>query len=258
MLFAVSSDKGSPGATTTALALAAAWPTPATVVEADPYGGDLVIRLCTSRGDALPETPTVLTLATAARTRSEPLLARYAQRLNDHVSVVPGHLVAEQALGVTDWQPLGDALAVEPRPVLADLGRLHSGSPVLPIAAAAVVVLVVARADPASVIRLRERLSRLVPALAARRTAPVRVWPVLVTQARHGHRDVEDLHRLLAETAAGPLIEGIGHVAIDPDAVVRLEAGEHPNGWLARSNLMRTARAVATDLAALNQVVVVR
>ena len=121
-------------------------------------------------GEALPETPTVLTLATAARTSSERLLERYAIKVNDNVNVVPGHLVAEQASGVTDWQPLGDALAVEPTPVLVDLGRLHSGSPVLPVAAAAVAVVVVSRADPASVIRLRERLSRLVPALAARRT----------------------------------------------------------------------------------------
>ena len=256
MLVAVCSDKGSPGATTTALALAAAWPTPATLVEADPYGGDLAIRLRTGSGETLPETPTVLTLATAARTGRERLLVRYAMKVNDNVSVVPGHLVAEQASGVTDWQPLGDALAVEPTPVLVDLGRLHSGSPVLPVAAAAVAVVVVSRADAASVIRLRERLSRLVPALAARRTAPVRVWPVLVTKARQGERDVEDLHRLLSDTAAGPLIQGIGHLALDPDAVARLEAGENPGAWLARSNLMRTARAVAADLAALNQRVV--
>ena len=81
---------------------------------------------------------------------------------------------------------------------------------------------------------------------------------MLVTRARHGHRDVEDLDRLLGDTAAGPLIEGIGHVALDPDAVARLQAAENPRAWLARSNLMRTARVVAADLAALNQRVVLR
>ncbi len=68
MLVALCSDKGSPGTTTTALALAAGWPTPAVVIEADPYGGDLGLRLRTETGCVLPETPTVLTLATAART----------------------------------------------------------------------------------------------------------------------------------------------------------------------------------------------
>ena len=96
MLVALCSDKGSPGTTITALALASAWPEPAVVVEADAYGGDLAIRLRTQAGDALPEAPTVLTLATAARTaRDSDVVTRYTQRINDQVAVVPGHLLAE-------------------------------------------------------------------------------------------------------------------------------------------------------------------
>ena len=66
MFVALCGDKGSPGVTTTALALASAWAGHAVVVEADPAGGDLAIRLH-PEGSALPETPTVLSVATAAR-----------------------------------------------------------------------------------------------------------------------------------------------------------------------------------------------
>ena len=59
MLFAICCDRGAPGATTTALALAAARGKPAVVVEADPYGGSLALRLRPG-GKALPATPTVL------------------------------------------------------------------------------------------------------------------------------------------------------------------------------------------------------
>jgi MinD-like ATPase involved in chromosome partitioning or flagellar assembly len=251
MLVAVCSDKGSPGATTTALALAAAWREPAVMVEADPYGGDLAVRMRTDAGTVLAETPTVLTAAAAARTRRDGALAtEYAQRVNGQLSVLPGHLVAEQTAGISDWTPLATSLACSSRPVVVDLGRLHAGSPVLPVAAAADVLVIVARAETGAVIRLRERLSRLVPALAARRTSRVRLFPVLVTRERHGQRDLLDLRRVLEGTDAGPLVAGMGCMAWDRSAVARLEAGEYPGGLLARTGLMRTARRTAADLTA--------
>lgn len=254
MLLAVCSDKGSPGATTTALVLASAWPSPAVLVEADPYGGDLAIRLRSKSGAALPEAPTVLTVATTARTSNSPaLVSRYAQHLNDQVSVVSGHLVAEQATGVADWGPFAAALAASPAPVIADLGRLHAASPVLSLAARADAVLVVARPDAASVIRLRERLNRLVPALAAHRGSAPRMFPLLVSARRHGPADVADLQRILAETSAGPLIAGAGFIANDPGAVARLERGESPTGRLVRTSLLRTSHVVAQTLSNLLQ-----
>lgn len=252
MLIAVCSDKGSPGATTTALSLASVWSSPAVLVEADPYGGDLAVRLRTKSGAALPEAPTVLTVATAARTSgSSALVARYAQHVNDQLSVVPGHLVAEQLSGVPDWEPFAATLAGSTAPVIADLGRLHATSPLMPVAARADAVLVVARPDAGSVIRIRERLRRLVPALAAHRGSPPRMFPVLVSPNRHGAADVGDLHRILADTVAGPLIVGAGFVAVDPGALRRLEAGENPAGRLARTPLLRTARTVAAAVADL-------
>lgn len=55
MLFAVCADRGAPGVTTAALALAAARGLPALVVEADPYGGDLALRLRPGRSGAAAE-----------------------------------------------------------------------------------------------------------------------------------------------------------------------------------------------------------
>lgn len=252
MYVAVCSDKGSPGATTTTLALASAWQVPATVVEADPYGGDVAVRMRTEAGAVLPETPTVLTLATAARTGPDSaLVARYARTINEQLSIVPGHLIAEQASGVPDWEPLASSLAISRTPVFADLGRLHSASPVLPLAATADVLVVTGRADASSVIRLRERLCRLVPALAAKRGSPPRLFPVLIARDRHGQSHVEDLRRVLDETPAGPLVVGSGYIALDAGAVTRLEAGEFPGGWLARTALLRSARRTAAELAGL-------
>jgi hypothetical protein len=154
--------------------------------------------------------------------------------------------------GVADWEPLAEALSASSSPVVVDLGRLHSSSPLLPVAARADLVVVVARPDAGSVIRLRERLNRLVPALAARRDAAPRLFPVLVSLSRHGTADVADIRRILGDTSAGPLVAGVGYLAYDPAAARRLESGETPTGRLARTPLMRTARALAHQLADLN------
>ena len=103
MLLAVCSDRGAPGATTVALALAAARGLPSVVVEADPYGGDLAVR-CRIDGNPLPPTPTVLGLGTgmpaAPTSEGEPrrldLWRDSSHRLSALVRVVPGFLTAEQ------------------------------------------------------------------------------------------------------------------------------------------------------------------
>jgi hypothetical protein len=256
MLVALCSDKGSPGTTTTALALASGWPAPSVLIEADPYGGDVGLRLRTETGTVLPETPTVLTLATAARTSTGPgVVARYAQRVNAQVSVVPGHLVAEQAAGILDWQPLAIALHDERSAVFVDVGRLHARSALLPVVAAADLVAVVGRSETGAMIRLRERLTKLAPAVASARQAPPRLFPILVGLDRHRSGDVADLRRLLEETPAAPLVAGVGHLAFDLAGVARLMAGHDPAGRLARTALMRSARRLTAALAQLLEAV---
>jgi MinD-like ATPase involved in chromosome partitioning or flagellar assembly len=252
MLIGLCSDKASPGATTTALTLASAWPDSAIVVEADPDGGDLAIRLRTTDGAALPGAPTVLTVAAASRTSATAdLVGRYAHTFTSGVSVIAGHLVAEQSAGVAEWDSFGAALAASESPVFLDLGRLHGRSPLMPIAAMADVLVVVARPDTGSVIRLRERLARLTPELASRRGSPPCFFPILVSAHRHGDADVGDLRRILAESPARPFLAGVGFLAFDPRAVRRLEMGEDPASQLARTPLLHTARGVVVELVRL-------
>lgn len=260
-MIAVAADKGSPGATVTALALASAWPQPATVVEADPWGADLPLRV--RRGaEVLADRETVLSLATAATSTrdtdgrapssSPHLVDRYAQDLSDQVRIVPGPVAAERAAAVPNWSALARALDASNHLVFADLGRLHVSSPSLPVAAAADVVVVVCRGEVESVVRLRERLTALVPALAdARGSAPV-VMPVVVSSRRHGLGDAADVQRALAEAPTAPFIAGVGWLAWDPGAVAALYRGDEPAGrGLARTALMKSARDVVAVLADL-------
>jgi hypothetical protein len=248
MFVALGGDKGSQGVTTAALALASAWPMPATVVEANPAGGDLAIRLH-PQGAALPETPTVLSVVTASRSaRDQDPVGTHAHVLNSTTTVVPGAALAEQMSNIGDWSPLADALGRTQTRTFADVGHLHAAAPVLAVAARAAVVVVVSRPDMSSVVRLRERLCRLATDLAQLGGRAPRLFPLLISTTRHGEADVADLRAILTETSVKPFLVDVGFLAHDPGAVRRLEAGEEPAGRLSRTDLLRTAREVTTRL----------
>jgi hypothetical protein len=246
MLVAVAGEKGSPGATTTAVALAASWPGPAVVVEADPAGGDLALRLRLPSGEALPPTPTVLTLAAAARSHPEDsqLVVRHASGMSDQMGVIPGPLMSEQLASIAgSWDSLAAALACSQLDVIVDVGRLSTGSPAMPIAGAADVVVVVGRPTESGGLRMRERVKALGPALSARRGRPAMVWPVVVAPARHAEDYAADLELLLGAAGIRPV--GVGHITHDAAAAGRLEAGENPTGRLLRTSLLRSAKELA-------------
>lgn len=94
MLLCLASVKGSPGVTTTALALAARWPGSwrRVLIEADPAGGDLAARY------GLALTPGLVSLAAAARHSIDPdLVFEHAQQLPGGLLVVAGPVRADQA-----------------------------------------------------------------------------------------------------------------------------------------------------------------
>lgn len=251
MLITLCCDKGSPGVTTAALALATAWPEPTVVVEADPAGGDLGIRLHPG-GSALPETPTVLSLTAAARTKVDgELLAGHVHRLNGGVSVVPGAVRREQMTKL-DTHALASALCqVRGKTVVADIGQLDTHGSMFELAARSRAVVVVARPEMTSIVRLRERLTRLGADLASARGAPPLLFALLISNPRHGSGHIADLRALVAETPAKPFMAGFGFLAHDEGAVRLLDAGAEPSGRLARTQLLRTARHVAADLTSL-------
>jgi MinD-like ATPase involved in chromosome partitioning or flagellar assembly len=251
MLIAVCCDRGAPGSTTTALALGSAFPEQSIVVEADPYGGDLALRCRVPGGGVLPETPTVLTVAVAARTsKGSDLVSNYAHPFTEFTRLIPGHMAAEQAGGLSDWSPLAKALHSSLTHIVADLGRIHANSPSLPIAAAADVLVVVARADMGSVVHLRDRLNRLVPAVAEVRGRPPVLVPVVVAPRRTGPQHAAEIRELLADTAAGPVTSDVGWIAWDPAGVERLEQGESGGRGLDRTPLMRSAAGVVEQIVA--------
>jgi hypothetical protein len=249
MLIAVCCDGGAPGSTTTALALGVASPEPTIVVESDPYGGDLALRCTGSGGKVFPTLPTVLTLVTEARSSIDPgLVAGKAQEFTGSTRIVPGHLSAEQAVGVKSWAPLAQALKASASRTVVDLGRIHSGSPTLPVAAAADVLVSVTRPEMCSVIHLRERLERLAPVLANLRNAPPVVVPVVVTGKRIAAAVVAEVGRLLAAGDASEVVAGLGWIAWDPAGVERMQAGQ-VSGKDARTPLLVSAAAVNDQLA---------
>jgi hypothetical protein len=155
MLIALCSLKGSPGATTTALALAARWPAGQTpvVVECDPAGGDLAARF------RLPSMPGLVSLAAAARKSTEArVLWQHVQRLPAGLAAILGPVGAEQAhaaLGILAPRRESVLRAAGDQPgvvVLADCGRVDPDSAALPIirAADAMVLLAHARDDELS------------------------------------------------------------------------------------------------------------
>jgi hypothetical protein len=267
MLFAVCSDRGAPGATTLALALAAARGLPSVVVEADPYGGDLAVR-CRINGDPLPPTPTVLGLgAGMSASQAAQMVASYGMQhgrqrdganearrldlwrdgshlLSDLVGVVPGFLTAEQGATLS-WASVAATVEAQLVPVFADLGRIHTGSPSMPIAMAADALVTVCRGDVASVQHMIWRLEQLVPAIAECNGRPPVVIAIVVAPRRNGSRAAGQVTELLAETKVGPTVCGVGWLAWDPAAVAHLVEGGDP--WerpLRTSPLLKSARSL--------------
>ncbi|GAW52573.1 MULTISPECIES: hypothetical protein [unclassified Nocardioides] len=246
MFIAVCCDRGAPGSTTTALALGVSTPEPTVVVGVDPYGDDLAQRCIAPGGGSFPPTPTVLTLASEARKILDAsLVASMAHEFTASTRVLPGHYSAELAGGINDWKPLAAALRMSGSRVVADLGRIHSSSPTVPVAAAADVIVMVTRPEVGAVLHLKDRLERLAPVVAKIRNAPPMIVPVVVTPKRIAGGVVDQVGQLLAPSNAAGVIKGIGWVAIDPDGYELMYAGK-VGGKDARTPLLRSA-AVLND-----------
>ncbi|MGC9667447.1 hypothetical protein ACNTMW_12930 [Planosporangium sp. 12N6] len=164
-LLAVTYVKGRPGATTTALGLAAVAPAQAqaVVMEADPAGGDLMRRL------DLAAAPSLVDLAAAARgaTNAEDAFAAGQQAVVIGDVAVPVVVApaggAQTRAALPELTGTGRSVLTTPnRLIMADCGRLASGSPVWPLLRLADVVLVMTRARTDELAHLREYLAELV------------------------------------------------------------------------------------------------
>lgn len=160
-VLALASAKGSPGVTTTALALAASWPSDrrAVLVELDPAGGDVGAWL------GLPAEPGVGTLAAAGRHGLDWTRALdHCQRLTAGSSVLVGPPGADQArhavaMVAADLEHRSDMTSEAD--LLVDCGRLDPESPATGAIRNANLVVLVSRPDVAALGHLAELVARL-------------------------------------------------------------------------------------------------
>ena len=167
-----------------------------------------------------------------------------SNRLSALVRVVPGFLTAEQGATLR-WASVAATVGSQVVPVFADLGRIHTGSPSMPVAAAADALVTVCRGDVASVQHLIWRLEQLVPAIAERNGRPPIVMPVVVAARRNGARAASQVAELLAETSVGPTLRGVGWLAWDPTGVGQLQDGANPWAKPLRGSPLMTSALTA-------------
>ncbi|WP_369208884.1 hypothetical protein, partial [Streptomyces sp. PU-14G] len=258
-LIALAADKGAPGVTTAAVALAAVWPRRALLAEADTAGGDLVYRSPGTDGRPLDPNTGMLSLAAAARRGLAPeQLWDHAQRLSGGLDVLVGLGNAEQSAGLAgQWDTVGRAfatLADTPHPqlaadVIADCGRIGPEAASVALFPHAALVLLIARGEPEQIARVRDRAL----ALAARLHGPQRgmgqlaqplIGVLLVTEAQGASKVASQVNDMLVASRAGARVVGV--LAHDPAGAEQL-AGRR-RGRVDRSLLVRSVRKVATDL----------
>lgn len=247
-LIVVAADKGAPGVTTTALALASVWPNPVLLAECDPAGGDLMFRFPAPDGRQIDPRRGLLSLAVAGRRDyHQQQVWSHAQKIHGGLDVLVGVTNAEQGAGLgTLWRPLGAMLAVLPgADVIADCGRLGSEGPAYDLLAEAAIVLLVTRPDLGSVIRLRDRAAAVTA--AAQRHGRRGIVPGVLVIA-----DPKNLKGAQAEVAhalhqAGLPVRLVCGMADDPKGAELLSGTW--GGRLDKALLIRTAREIAGQLA---------
>jgi len=255
-LIAIAADKGSPGVTTTAVALAAVWPRRMLLAETDPAGGDLVYRSAAAHGGPLNPNTGMLSIAATARRGLVPdQLWDHVQPLSGGLEVLVGLGNAEQAAGLAGlWPTLGRAFAQlgdsehAPADVMADCGRVSGDTPAVEMFSQAALVLLVARTEPEAIARVRDRAAALTARLhggprgAALGTPLIGV--VLIADPGDAAKVVRQVDDMLVAAQSGARV--VGTIAEDPAGADQL-AGRR-RGRLDKSLLIRSARKVTADL----------
>lgn len=243
-VLAFGAAKGSPGVTTTVLALAARWPAhrEPLVVEADPAGGDLVSRLTSLDGErgGLRDSPSTVQLAASARSGlSDQAVLEHLQRLPGPGEVralvaPPSPFAASTAVTALVAAGFGDRLrGLVGLDALIDVGRIDVASPALHLVRWLGSVVLVARPTLADVLHTRELVASL-------RSAGVRASLVLVGERPYSPAEVVDT------IVHAPLV---GVLPDDPVGARALCGDAKSPKVLTRTRLVRAAGDVAARFA---------
>jgi hypothetical protein len=248
-LIVIAADKGAPGVTTTALALAAVWPRPVLLAECDPAGGDIAFRFPAADGERLDPRRGTLSLAVAARRGLQPgQVWEHTQKLYGGIDVLLGVTNADQGASLSMfWGQLGQVLASVPRAdVIADCGRLGADGPVTDLLAEASRVLLLTRAEVGEVIRLRDRAVALAAAVEKRGRRGFSADVVVIADQKNFKAELTEVAHALGQGRAPARV--VGGIVSDARAAGLLRG--HWGGKLDKSMLIRSVREIAGQLAA--------
>jgi hypothetical protein len=172
-LIVLTSSRGAPGVTTTALALALLWPRPTVMVEAD-VSGSSSVAAGYLRGTIGPQHGLInLAVAHRAGTLTPESIREQAVALTDDGPrlLVPALANADQVGSMTEgfWERLGAMLTALGRvgtDVIVDAGRAGASNGPEPLFRCADMVLLVARTSLDAVVSARARVGQLRGSLA--------------------------------------------------------------------------------------------
>lgn len=235
------SAKGAPGTTTTTLLAASLWPAPSIVLDADPLGGDIGLRMQRSDGRAMdPERGLMSLIPQARRGLAPELVEQHAQEAVGGQLVLTGLPGPEQAVAIAPlWAGMADSFARIPdMDVFVDAGQVRAASSHVALVERSDVLLCVYRATAWSAVHTRRRLESLENTL---RDHGVKVGIVGVASGED-----EPQRQSAADAIAGGLdwVTDYGGVALDPRAVTMFEGVVlyRPE----RTMLARSGRVLAT------------
>jgi len=238
VIIVVASIKGAPGVTTTATAIATAWPQERRVllVEADPFGGDLA-----AWSGLAPVTGLWSLLAAGRRGIDSDVVWDHATTLPAGLPVLHGLASADQAVAnEAAWPAVAEALAALDADVIVDAGRLlpHFAGGIRPLLSFAEVLVVLCPPTLAGIVHLKTSLPSLTAA-----SSPGRF--IVQPNAEKGFSSDE-----IASTLSIEVAPPVPH---DPKGALGLRGSSV--GWAqSKSALAKWARRNAAELAAASSV----
>lgn len=245
-VISLTSAKGAPGTTTTALALALIWPRPALLVEADMAGSSAILAGY-FHGD-IPHDRGLVDLASAFRQGelAEGLRRASIPLEGSNASLVPGLLTPAQAGTMQRlWEPIAVVLRALERTgtdVIVDGGRATAAGAPLPLIRESDLAMVVTGSDLPAIAAARALAATLRNEMAQRGVGEDALSMLMVGEGRPF--SAREARQVVGLPVAATM-------PWDPKNAEVLSLGEPAKSQFQRSSLVRGARTAADSIEAL-------